>query len=163
MFRLSALILVAFAAAAATPARAQVTEIYKCIDAGGRPLYTSDKKETAGKKCEVVSREINVVPAPKPRPAPSAASQPGSFPKETAAERSQRAATKKEILERELAAEQQLLDKARQTLAEQEAVRTGDERNYARVQERLQPFKDNVELHTKNIEALRRELANLNR
>ena len=39
----------------------------------------------------------------------------------------------------------------------------GDEKNYARVLERLQPFRDNVELHTKNIEALRRELANLDR
>jgi hypothetical protein len=94
-----------------------------------------------------------------PRPAAS----PSSFPKESAAERSSRSATKKEILEKELAAEQELLDKARQALTQQEAVRTGDERNFAKVQERLQPYKDNVELHTKNIEALRRELANLNR
>jgi hypothetical protein len=151
-----ALILVTFGFLAA-PAGAQVTEIYKCLDASGRPLYTSDKKETAGKKCEVVSREINVVPAQKMNP------RPGAFPRESSAERSNRAAARREILEKELATEQQLLVKAQQALAEQEGIRTGDEKNYARVLERLQPFKDNVELHTKNIEALRRELGNLNR
>jgi hypothetical protein len=49
------LIFVTFGALPAV-AGAQVTEIYKCVDAGGRPLYTSDKRDTAGKKCELVSR-----------------------------------------------------------------------------------------------------------
>jgi hypothetical protein len=40
-------------------------------------------------------------------------------------------------------------------------VRFGDERNYARVLERLQPYKDAVQNHEKNIQALQRELANL--
>jgi hypothetical protein len=153
-----ALILVTFGVALAGPALAQVTEIYKCIDGSGRPLYTSDKKETAGKKCEVVSREINVVPAQKINP-----KSPAAFPRETAMERSTRAAARRDILEKELATEQQLLDKAQKALAEQESIRTGDEKNYARVLERIQPYRDTVELHTKNIEALRRELGNLNR
>jgi hypothetical protein len=42
-------------------------------------------------------------------------------------------------------------------------VRSGQELNYARVQERLQPYKDSIETHEKNIEALRRELNNLYR
>lgn len=155
-----ALILVTFGTLVAGPAGAQVTEIYKCIDASGRPLYTSDKKETANRKCEVVSREINVVPAQKINPR---AGSPSTFPRESSTERSTRAAARRDILEKELATEQQLLDKARKALAEQEAIRTGDEKNYARVLERLQPYRDNVELHTKNIEALRRELGNLNR
>jgi hypothetical protein len=146
---------VTFAGSLAGTAHAQVTEIYKCIDASGRPLYTSDKRETAGKKCELVSREINVVPAQKV--------SPRNFPKESAQARETAKERQRGILEKELVTEQQLLEKAKQALAEQEAVRTGDEKNYARVLERLQPFRDNVELHTKNIEALRRELANLNR
>lgn len=151
----------AFGAFGATLAHAQVTEIYKCVDASGRPLYTSDKKETAGKKCELVSREVNVVPAQKPPP--RRAGTPESFPRETSEARAQAKERQRGILEKELATEQQLLDKARKALAEQESIRTGDERNYARVLERLQPYKDNVELHTKNIEALKRELANLDR
>jgi hypothetical protein len=155
------LILVAFAAPwPGTGAAQQVTEIYKCRDASGRPLYTSDKKDTSGKQCELVSREINVVPAQKPKPPPS--TQRG-FPKETPAASANAKERQREILEKELATEEALLAKAKQTLAEQEAVRTGDERNYARVLERLQPYKDNVELHTKNVEALRRELSNLYR
>jgi phage shock protein A len=69
----------------------------------------------------------------------------------------------KDILEKELTSEQSALAKAKEELAAQEAVRSGDERNYARVLERLQPYKDSVETHEKNIEALRRELNNLYR
>jgi hypothetical protein len=144
--------------ALALPAVAQAADIYKCVDASGRASYTNDKRETVGRKCEVIASQINVAPAPaKP------AAKPGAFPRESATERSAALARQREILERELAAEQQDLEKARQALAEQEAVRFGDERNYARVLERLQPFRDRVDTHEKNIEALQRELANLNR
>jgi len=56
-----------------------------------------------------------------------------------------------------------MLVDARRKLAEQEAVRTGEEKNYAKVLERLQPYRDAVEVHSKNIEALKRELSNLYR
>ncbi len=146
---------------AAPLAHGQVTEIYKCADPSGRPLYTSDKKDTAGKKCELVSREVNVVPAQKPPPprAADAARRDGAFPRESPAARANAKDRQREILEKELATELDLLAKAKQALAEQEAVRHGNERNYAKVIERLQPFKDNVDLHAKNVEALRRELA----
>ena len=42
-------------------------------------------------------------------------------------------------------------------------MRSGNERNYARVEERLKPYKESVESHQKNIEALRREIANQSR
>jgi Domain of unknown function (DUF4124) len=146
----------------AAPAYAQVTEIYKCVDAGGRPLYTSDKRDTTGKKCDLVSREINVVPAQQiPVQRPSAAR--AGFPRESASDRANAKERQREILEKELATEQQLLAKAQQDLTEQESVRSGDERNYARVLERLQPYKDSIEVHQKNVEALQRELGNLNR
>jgi hypothetical protein len=141
------------------PAHAQVTEIYKCTDKGGRPLYTSDKKDMDGKKCELVSREVNVVPAQKPLPAPRA----GGFPRESASDRAFAKGRQRSILEQELTTEEGLLAQAKQALAEQEAIRNGDERNYARVLERLQPYKDNVDLHQKNIEALKREIGNSSR
>src|SRR5882672_10263419 len=156
-----ALILVTFGTLPAVAA-AQVTEIYKCLDTSGRPLYTSDKRDTTGKKCDLVSREINVVPAqqiPVQRPSNSRS----GFPRESASDRANAKERQREILEKELTTEQQLLAKAQQDLTEQESVRSGDERNYARVLERLQPYKDSVEVHQKNVEALRRELGNLNR
>lgn len=136
----------------------QVTEIYKCVDPSGRPLYTSDKRDTAGKQCELVSRQVNVVPSQSRKPPP-----PSAFPKESAADRADAKERQREILEKELATEEQLLARARAELAAQESVRFGDERNFARVLERLQPYKDSIQTHEKNIEALRRELANLYR
>ena len=150
------LIFVTFGTFAAGAQAQGATEIYKCADPGGRPLYTSDKRDTAGKKCELVSREVNVVPATKA----ARAASPSNFPKESAGERAAAKGRQREILEQELANEQKLLADARQKLAEQESVRSGDERNYAKVLERLQPYKDSVETHEKNIEALRRELSN---
>ena len=134
-----ALIFVTFGTLPAVAA-AQVTEIFKCVDPSGRPLYTSDKRDTAGKKCELVSREVNVVPAQKFKPmAPNARAAAG-FPKETPAEKQSAKGRQRDILEKELYAEQEALAKAQQG---------------------LQPYKDNVETHEKNIEALRRELSNL--
>jgi septal ring factor EnvC (AmiA/AmiB activator) len=137
-------------------AGAQATEIYKCVDRTGRPLYTSDKRDTAGKKCALVSREVNVVSGQKPT-----SRELGRFPRETPAQAQNAKGRQREILEKELSTEQAALMKAQQNLAEQEAVRAGGEKNYARVEERLRPFKDNIETHEKNIEALRRELSNL--
>ena len=68
---------------------------------------------------------------------------------------------RRRILETELAAEQQSLLLAKKELAAQEAVRSGDERNYQRVLDRLEPFKNKVALHERNIEAIQRELDKL--
>jgi hypothetical protein len=135
------------------------TEIYRCIDAEGRRHYTNSKKEkeTSGMKCELVTSQINVAP-PLAQPRDRG---PASFPRESNDQSTNARARQREILEQELAAERDALNRARQALAEQESVRTGDERNYARVQERLQPFKDTVQNHEKNIQALQRELGNL--
>jgi hypothetical protein len=64
-------------------------------------------------------------------------------------------------LEQEMAQEQQQLDLAQKKLAEQQDVRLGNEKNYARVEERLKPFEAAVKLHESNIESLKRELANI--
>jgi hypothetical protein len=154
------LILVAFAALAALAHGQQRTEIYKCVDASGRASYTNDSRETDGRKCQRVTTQINVAPRPQAgNPSRGAA----SFPRESATDRASAKDRQREILQQELAAEEADLAKAKQALAEQEGVRQGDERNYARVLERLQPYKDRVETHEKNVEALKRELTNVNR
>ena len=148
----------------ALDARAQTTEIYKCTDASGRPLYTSDKRDTAGKKCELVSRQVNVMPSQGATQSRGGRSGEGTaFPRESSDQRASAKDRQREILQKELATEQEALARARQELAQAESTRSGDERNYARVLERLQPFKDSVETHEKNIQALQRELGNLNR
>jgi Ulp1 family protease len=140
------------------PALAQAThEVFKCRDERGHWTYTNDRRLAEKNKCELVSsQKINVAPAQK-------SARPATFPRESSTDRASATGRQREILERELAQEQQSLTRARQALAEQEAVRSGDERNFARVQERLQPYQETVQNHQKNIEALQRELANLNR
>lgn len=149
-------------AAAMAQAQQEVT-IWSCRDKDGRTHVTNLKADTVGKSCKVVQQSrVQVVPAVTPNARPAAKS-PTSFPKEDANARANAKARQREILERELSQEEKLLAQARNELAEQEAVRYGDERNYARVLERLQPYKDKVELHEKNVESLKRELANLYR
>jgi hypothetical protein len=164
MNRIGALLLLTLGLAAAGQARAQqVTEIWKCQDERGRPLYTSDKRETTGKKCELVSREVNVAPGtPGAKPGAKAPPPPG-FPKESVNDRAAAKAKQRDTLEKELSQEEQMLAEAKRKLAEQEAIRTGDEKNYAKVLARLQPYRDAVEVHDKNVQALKRELSNLYR
>ncbi|MBM3366847.1 MAG: DUF4124 domain-containing protein [Betaproteobacteria bacterium] len=147
------------------PARAQQVEtLWNCKDKDGRTTLTNQQADTAGKDCRVVQQQrVALVPAgPAQKPAAKAPSPPG-FPKESPSDRAASRTKQRDTLEKELVQEQAMLGDARKKLAEQEAIRTGDEKNYARVLERLKPYRDSVEVHEKNVEALRREIANLSR
>jgi len=150
------LLLVLALGSLAMPAAAQTTEIFKCRDARGQWTYTNDRRQAEKDKCEQVTTQVNVAP-------PQKGARPSNFPRESSAERAAGKGRQREILQQELASEEAALTKARQALAEQESVRSGDERNYARVEERLKPFQEAVDSHQKNIEALRREIANQSR
>lgn len=146
-------------------AQAQATQevtIWSCRDKDGRTHVTNLKEDTTGKNCKVVQQSrVQVVPAASQSAQPAARTPPTSFPKEDSQARAAAKSRQREILERELGREETLLGEARKQLLEQESVRYGDERNYAKVLERLQKYKDSVEVHEKNVESLRRELTNL--
>jgi len=125
------------------------SEVYKCPDASGRPTYTNVKRDTVGKKCTLVIKEVSVVPAQAPPRAERASSSV------TASARNE---NRRQILESELQNERQLLSGAKEKLAEQEGIRNGDEHNYARVLDRLKPYQEAVSQHTRNIEQLQGEL-----
>ena len=135
-------------------------DTFKCLDANGRATYTNIKEETRGKSCTLVMREISVVPAIRPRAAASAPS-PEGFPKVDAGTQKTRDEARRRILVDELGSEEKALEKAKADLAQQESVRSGNEKNYQRVLDRLQPYKDDVERHEKNIAALKKELDNV--
>jgi len=148
--------------AVATAQAQQEVTIWSCKDKDGRTHVTNLREDTVGKNCKVVQQSrVQVMPAVTP--AKPGAKPPTTFPREDAQTRASAKSRQREILETELAQEEKALGQARKELAEQESVRYGDERNYARVLERLQKYKDAVELHEKNIDSLRRELVNLNR
>jgi hypothetical protein len=157
--------IIAAALIAATPvAFAQgagdIQTIWRCTDPSGKTHVTNVKDETTGKDCKVIqSQRVTVMPA---LPASKAAAKsPASFPKESQGERASARDRQRTALENELASEEALLTKAKAELAEQESIRTGDEKNYAKVLERLRKYKDNVELHAKNADELRKELGKL--
>jgi hypothetical protein len=163
LLRLAALAAIAAgqAHAQAAPSQSGVETLWNCKDKEGRTILTNQQADTVGKECRVVQQQrVTVVPAQK---ASTKAASPQNFPKESAGDRLSARDKQRQTLERELAQEESMLTDARRKLAQQESVRTGDERNYARVLDRLQPYKDAVEVHAKNIEALKRELANLYR
>ena len=154
-----------FCASFATLAQSPDTT-YLCKDENGRSTYTNVKEEMAGKKCTAVSREVSVVPgvpvvAGAPPAKSAATTTPANFPRVDSATQKSRDDGRRKILQNELGSEQQMLKLAQQKLAEQEQVRTGDERNFAKVAERLQPYRDKLDQHQKNVEALQKELANL--
>ena len=136
-------------------------DTFKCMDANGRATYTNMKEETKGKNCSLVIREISVVPAIPPARTAKAAPSPPGFPKVDPATQKTRDEGRRRILEDELSSEEKALLEARAELTRQESIRTGDERNYQRVLDRLQKYKDNVERHQKNVAALKKELENV--
>lgn len=148
--------------ALALPAHA---EIWECVDRDGNKRFTNVKSEAAG--CKPMNLPpMSTVPAPKPvvagKPAASApAASGGDFPKVDPSTQQQRDNGRRKILEQELSNEEKLLEQARRDLAEQEATRLGNERNYQRVLERLEPFKKKVALHEGNVANLRKEIGAL--
>lgn len=140
------------AAAISVGARA---EIYECVNPDGSKRFTNIKSEAKG--CRLLDiGPVNVVPAPKPAQGKTAS--PANFPKVDSQTQKQRDTDRRKILERELANEEQLLDRARKDLAEQEAIRLGSERNYQRVLDRLEPYQKRVKLHEDNVANLKKEL-----
>jgi hypothetical protein len=135
-------------------------DIYKCTDPSGHVTYTNQK--TPDKGCALLSKDqaVSTVPGARPAARPGSPS-PAGFPKVDSDTQKQRDTDRRKILEQELSAEEKSLEQARKELSEQEAVRFGDEKNYQRVIDRLQPYKDKVALHERNIEALKREMGNL--
>jgi hypothetical protein len=158
MLRFGASVVLTVGLAAGPLYAQQIQTLWNCKDKDGRVMITSQKADTAGKDCRIVSEErVNVAPAQKP------AARPANFPKESATDRQTAKGKQRQTLENELQQEESMLADARKKLSEQEAIRTGDEKNYQRVLDRLKPYQDTVEVHQKNVEALKRELGNLSR
>jgi len=135
-------------------------DVFKCVDEDGHVTYTNTKP-SAKAKCSALSRDQRVSTVPGRASGSPATPSPAGFPKVDGDTQKARDNDRRKILEQELFAEQKNLEQAKKELVEQETVRTGDERNYQRVIERLQPYKDKVALHERNIEALKKEIGNL--
>ncbi len=137
---------------------AHAETLYKCVDDTGVVLYTNQKG--GGKNCTVLSRDLPISTYAAPKQAPRSAT-PNDFPRVNDDTQKGRDTDRRRILDQELATEQQNLEQARKDLTEGEATRLGNEKNYQKYLDRVQALKDNVALHERNVEALKREMATL--
>ena len=144
------LVLLFTASLLAQPAAA---EIYKYVDENGRITYTNVPKK-GSKKLDLDSGS----------PAKSRVGNtgPSSFPKVDNQTQRKRDDQRKQILHEELATEEKSLADAKNALKVGEALRVGDEaRNPSKYFERVKRLKDDVSLHERNVEALKKELGDL--
>jgi hypothetical protein len=148
-------------------AQAQTT-VYKCVDKAGRVEFTDISK--AGCKALDLPGYISTpVPAPKPAPAVTmrqgagrpAGASPANFPKVDNATQRARDDDRRGILNEELRAEENKLADLKRDFNNGEPERQGNEKNYAKYQERVAQMRDDIGRAEKNIEALKREIANV--
>jgi hypothetical protein len=137
-------------------------EIYKAVDEDGHVTYSSTPIK-GGKKI-ILEPLPTMVPPARAR----STATPEDFPRVDGETQKGRDDTRRKILEDELAAEQKLLEEARQNLKEgeekPEVFRTKDGkifRNVAKYDEKIKDLTGQVELHQKNVEALQTELSKL--
>lgn len=136
-------------------------EIYKRVDAQGHVTYSSEPLK-GGKR-------LDLKPLPTMNGArPSQRSTPEDFPKVDDQTQKRRDATRRLILEDELAAEEKLLASARENLKSMEdnpEPLIGQDgvpyRNAASQAEKVKAAQESVALHEQNIKALRTEISNL--
>jgi hypothetical protein len=137
--------------------------LYKCQSQDGRTTYTNQK---TGKGCEVISQDkpISTFNAPPPRPKQAT---PADFPRVNGDQQKARDNDRRAILNQELANEVKNLETAKRELADQENLVLPEERvagggiQGGKREARIQGFRDRAQLHERNIESIRREIANL--
>jgi hypothetical protein len=158
-----ALALLALGACAHGAALAQGA-VYKCVDDNGRVEFT----DTSRRGCKLLDLPGFIAPAPAPargRPAtrqggPAAAS-PSGFPRVDSAQQRARDDERRDILNDELRNEEKKLADLRRDFNNGEPERVGGEKNYAKYQARVAQMREDIGRSERNVEALKRELANL--
>lgn len=146
-------------------------QLYVCADAQGHKTYT-DKR--LGAHCQLLDLPGAMTEAPRKtaplagaparsatQAAATAAPAAGAFPKVDGAEQRARDLDRRQILQDELRSEEQKLAAQRLEFNGGQPERQGNERNYAKYQERVAQLKDNISRTQQNVEALKREIANI--
>ena len=143
--------------------------VYKCVSKDGRVEFTDINKPG----CKVLDLPGYIsTPAPAPRAAPAvtmrqgagrpaANPNPAGFPRVDTATQRARDDDRRAILEDELRSEERKLADLKRDFNNGEPERQGNEKNYAKYQERVAQMRDDIGRSEKNIEALRREIANI--
>jgi hypothetical protein len=135
------------------------SDVYLCVDESGKKEYKNTGATKGCRKIDLPS--LSMVPAPKRTAAQSKTSSPSDFPKIDGTTQKARDSDRKQILMEEMRNEEQKLAGLKKEYNSGEPERRGDERNYAKYQERVAAMQEDINRSEKNIEALKREIANL--
>lgn len=159
--QLSTLLFLLAGLGACAGARAD-TPIYKCVDENGRVEFT----DSVRRGCKILDLPGTIVaPAPHRGAAPvrpaAPASAPADFPTVKGYQQRVRDDDRREILNDELRSEEKKLADLRRDFNGGEPERNGNERNFAKYQERVAQMKDSIGRAEKNVDALKREIANI--
>lgn len=141
------------------------SEVFLCVDQNGVKEY---KNTGDTKGCKRVSLPpLTVTSSSKPSGERStasskpAASTPSDFPKVDNGTQKARDNDRRQILQDEMKNEQERLANLKKEYNDGTPDRQGNERNYAKYQERVASMKEDIARSEKNIDALNRELSNL--
>jgi hypothetical protein len=151
-------------------AAAAQTPVYKCVDGEGRIEFT----DTSRRGCKLLDlgyiapRASAPIPATSSAPSPARAASappasvtPAGFPRVDSAQQRARDDERREILNDELRFEEKKLADLKRDFNNGEPERQGNERNYAKYQERVAGMRDEISRTERNVEALRREIGNI--
>lgn len=162
---------VLLALALAAPVSAQ-SVVYRCVDKEGRVLYTDTNAGNCKVVDAIVSGAISTPPASSRPLAPPPvtmrqgagrppAAGPANFPRVDSAAQRARDDDRRAILEEELREEEKKLAALKRDFNNGEPERQGNEKNYAKYQERVAEMRDDIGRAEKNVEAIKREIANI--
>jgi len=152
-------------AALSGPAAQADTTIYKCVDADGRIEFTDSVK----KNCKPLDLPSSIpaparartTPGPGANARPAPAAVPADFPKVSSYQQKNRDDERRNILNEELRNEEKKLADMRREFNGGEPERQGNEKNYAKYLERVALLKDSIARAEQNVDALKREIANI--
>jgi hypothetical protein len=138
-------------------------EVYVCVNDKGIKEY---KNTGATKGCKRIDLQgVTMIPSPRKPTMQTVASRstasPSDFPKVDSGTQKARDNDRLQILQDEMKSEEKKVADLKKEFNNGEPERQGNERNFAKYQERVADMKDNISRSEKNIEALQREIGNL--
>ncbi|MDB5823851.1 MAG: hypothetical protein JWR21_2555 [Herminiimonas sp.] len=140
-------------------------DVFVCVGDNGTREY---KNTGATKGCKRVDLQgISMIPSPYKKPLVQTASMvrpaasPADFPRVDGNVQRARDNDRLQILTEEMKTEERKLNDLKKVYNSGQPERNGDERNYAKYQDRVAVMKEDVNRTEKNIEALKREIGNL--
>jgi len=138
--------------------------IYKCVDPQGRVEFT-DTVKPGCKSLDLPSTYAaparRAGAASRQGSAPLPAATPANFPRVDTSVQKARDDDRRGILNEELRAEEKKLADLKATFNGGEPERQGNEKNYAKYQERVASMKEDIARAERNVTALRREISNI--